>query len=129
MYLVSLGMHTCTFMQAERERLEKEIEARKEAERKKAELEERIKELEGKAKEGNETKEQTDRTVEVLEEKVEEKAQAHAQKNLQLEEEIRASAVKVNNSRHKFCFDFQLYCLCLWSIHFFVYFVCLFVVL
>ena len=63
-----------------------------------------MRELEEEARRANEARAQTERILELLNEKVkiaEEEAQAHARKNLQAEEEIRrvrASAVKVKTA-------------------------------
>ncbi|XP_064392679.1 merlin-like isoform X2 [Halichondria panicea] len=85
---------------AERDRLERETQGRIEAERRQAELEERLVEMEEEARRAHEDRLQAQRIVELLSEKVklaEEEAQAHARKKMEAEEEIRrvrASAVK-----------------------------------
>ena len=91
--------------QAERDRLEREKQARLDAERKQIELEERVRQLEDERMRVSETHAETQKVLQLLNEKVkiaEEEAQAHAKRSLQAEEEIRrvrASAVKVRRER------------------------------
>lgn len=89
-------------LQAERDRLEREKKARKEAELKQQEMEKRLQDLEEEARMANEARAQTQKMMDLLNEKVkiaEEEAQAHARKNFEATEEIRrvrATAVKVS---------------------------------
>ena len=89
-------------LQAERDRLEREKQARLDAERKQIELEEQVRMLEEERRRATETQSETQKVLELLNEKVkiaEEEAQTHAKRSLQAEEEIRrvrASAVKVS---------------------------------
>ena len=84
--------------------MEREKKARKEAESREQELEKRLRDLEEEARRANEAREQTQRMMDLLNEKVkiaEEEAQTHARKNLEATEEIRrvrATAVKVRTN-------------------------------
>lgn len=97
-------------MQAERDRLEREKKARKEAELKQQEMEKRLQDLEEEARMANEARAQTQKMMDLLNEKVkiaEEEAQAHARKNFEATEEIRrvrATAVKVSYIRSSVSF-------------------------
>ena len=85
--------------------MEREKQARLDAERKQMELEERVRQLEEERRMTTETQTETQKVLELLNEKVkiaEEEAQAHAKRSLQAEEEIRrvrASAVKVRREK------------------------------
>lgn len=91
------------FLQAERDRLEREKIARKEAELKQQELERKLQDLEEETRRANEARLQIQKMMDLLNEKVkvaEEEAQSHARKNFEATEEIRrvrATAVKVND--------------------------------
>lgn len=101
MYVVSFPLPTTNLSQAERDRLEREKKARKEAETRQQELEKRLQDLEEGARRANEARLKTQKMMDLLNEKVkvaEEEAQAHARKNFETTEEIRrvrATAVKV----------------------------------
>lgn len=89
------------YIQAERDRLEREKKARKEAELKQQELEKQLQDLGEEARRANEARAHTQKMMDLLNEKVkvaEEEAQVHARKNFEATEEIRrvrATAVKV----------------------------------
>ena len=95
-----MGAH----LQAERDRLEREKKARKEAELRQQELEKRLEDVEEEARRANEARLRTQKMMDLLNEKVkvaEEEAQAHARKNFEATEEIRrvrATAVKVSDN-------------------------------
>ena len=87
-------------------KLEREKKARKEAELRQQELEKRLQDLEEEARRANEARVQTQKMMDLLNEKVkvaEEEAQAHARKNFEATEEIRR--VKLINrprQRHRY---------------------------
>ncbi|CAI7995934.1 Merlin [Geodia barretti] len=77
---------------AERDRLEREKQARLEAERRQMELEERLRQMEGEVRKAIHARMQTEETLKMVTEQVkvaQEEAQVHARKNLEAEEEVR----------------------------------------
>ena len=103
--LCIIVVYVCVYscVQAERDRLEREKRARKEAERKQQLLEKRLQDMQEEARQAKEAKARFEQMMALLNEKVkvaEEEAQTHARKNFEAEEEIRrvrATAVKVGD--------------------------------